>query len=297
MAIDEEGGEMETNQPEKVTYRNMIALDDLFTGEPSSVNRCKRVLKEFVISWLTTAFVMGAAIGHFFAVIQMAKKPDGEGQINAGVIMYIIFVIAFLSLVAFWYTIQFYPRFEAWTTIFVVFTAFLIVECSVAAASSFSRGDVSTTPVSNTTPTPIILEALHRKRTLVINPSDVNTAEFGEYLDLTGSGLRVYRMANITSLVLTTPLIKSPDDRIWLTLIPQDWIVPVNSAIGDLRHRFPNTTLQPQVVAVTGTTAGQRYFTADRQLYATQVSFFVGLCVSGFVMAIIMPIVTLRKSH
>ncbi len=256
-------------------------------------DRCITNLKRIGIPFLFAILVLGVGVGNFFATVAISAKPDEDGKVSIGAICYIVFVVAGLMGFGLTYIAQRQVLYEHWTCIILLFTVFVTVECGVGCNFSYWTGK---NDVARAVMTPSnILGLLRQKQTLVVDPSSLDRSEFGEFVELSGGGVRVFRFFNITSVVIAEPVVQSQDGQFWLALISQDLIMPVNSAIADLRHRFPNTTLQTQVVAVTGTSVGRDYFDATQRLDQTQLSFFVGLALFGFVMGIVLPIETLWK--
>lgn len=261
------------------------------------LDRVLNVLKVFGVSLGWTILIVGFAAGNFFATVSMTSKPNDEGNYQVGAAFYIIFVVAMMFGCIFVHIASRQECYKLWTFVVVCFTGFVVIECAVASAFSFHRGvnDVDRSMVSSGTSAEDMMDMIQQRRTVVIHHDNVQKEEFGQFVDLSGGRFTVYRMRNMTSIVLAAPLIQSQDDRLWLNLIPQEWIVPVTAAIMDLRERFPNTTLQAQVVAITGSNTGRKFFDAKRKLEQTEWSFFIGLAVFGLVMGFVMPVVTLYK--
>lgn len=255
--------------------------------------RMWELLKRIGVNLFTAIAVLGICIGQFYSTIAIAANDRNDW---VGAALYIMFSVGIVTLIIFIIIASgnYVPQVSV-STVCVVFV-FLIIECSIAASHSYTRAknEVERVSITSNTSDADILNHINHKQTLLVDPSAINKTEFGEFVDLSGGGYRVYRLDRFTSAVVAMPVVESQDGLVWLSVIPQDWTVPITLAINDLRTRFPNTTLQSQVVAVTGTKSGRAYLDADRKLDQTELSFWIGMGVFGCVMFLVIPVITWR---
>lgn len=169
-----------------------------------------------------------------------------------------------------------------WLVIYIIAGVAIIVLASVGAgfADTHRQTDVSRVYLDpNTTTSASVVHMSSRFDVLVIPVSSLDWSEQGQYIS-PAELVRVYRMGpNITSAVLVDPLLRSADNNFWLRRISVAMQPQVNAAIANLRLRYPNTTLQEDVLAFTGTTNGTKYFQSRAQLDAVDaVALWLLVC-------------------